>query len=336
MTPLLAMPAAFSGCLFFACSVAPSRAPLGGDYTLPTSAPINDRRAEPEASTQADAAAPESMAEMAVASATPAAMAPAAAPSVPVDAIHFVPFQVGSRIEAKVTVSASAEMHGGPPSMSNQAKLALDSRLRVELEVRKTSAQSLEEMIVTLSTLSMHSEFGGRNVDSKPKPPESYDISLSGAAPTIRPRNGSKLDPEERVKLALFIVPLVEFYAHWARSPMLELKPGWTSKVSLPFAATLFPTASNETLRVGPLNTGFTGRVPASEDVPFELTLPVEYGSSLGRLAFDLSGSAKLNANSGRPTAFDMSGPLSAAGGPRDARLSITGTAKLSGTLSYP
>jgi hypothetical protein len=202
--------------------------------------------------------------------------------------------------------------------------------------VLKASTQSLDEIALTLTTLSMHSEFGGQSADSKREPPERYDITLSGASPIIRPRAGSKLDPFARVKLAILVVPLAEFYAHWARSPTLELKPGWTSKLSLPFAATLFATSKNETLSVGPLSTRFTARAPASDEVPFELALPVEYGSNLGKLTFDLSGSTKLNAKSGRPTAFELSGPLRATGGPHGAQMSVAGTTKFAATLSYP
>jgi hypothetical protein len=140
----------------------------------------------------------------------------------------------------------------------------------------------------------------------------------------------------ERVKLALVVVPLAEFYAHWARSPTLELKPGWSSKLPLPFAATLFTTGRNESLRVGPLTAHFTARAQASDEVPFELALPVEYGSDLGKIELDLTGSAKMNEKLGRPSAIDLSGPLSAKGGPPSAQLSFAGGAKLTGSFSYP
>ena len=215
-------------------------------------------------------------------------------------------------------------------------KLSFASRLRLELEVRKASAQSLEQIECTLTTLSMHSEFAGQGSDAGQEPPATYDISLAGPSPTIRARNGSEVDSVERVKIAILLVPLAEFYAHWARSPTLELEPGWTSTVPLPFAATLFATTRGESLRAGPLNVRFASRSATSADVPFELVLPLHYGSDLGTIELDLSGSAQLNAKSGRPTAFALSGPLSASGGARGAQMSLSGTAKLAGTLSYP
>jgi hypothetical protein len=80
----------------------------------------------------------------------------------------------------------------------------------------------------------------------------------------------------------------------------------------------------------------FASRSAASAEVPFELALPLQYRNDLGKIELDLTGSAKLNANSGRPTAFDLSGPLNATGGPQGTQLSLSGRAKLSGTLSYP
>jgi hypothetical protein len=220
--------------------------------------------------------------------------------------------------------------------MRDNAKLSLDSRLRFDVQVLKASAQSLDEIALTLTTLAMHSELAGQGSDGKLEPPQTYEITLSGPSPTFRASNGSKISPEERLKLAIFVVPLAEFYAHWGRSPTLELEPGWAREVTLPFATSLFATEHNETLRVGPLSVRFSSRPQASEDLPFELSLPVEYGSSLGKLIFDLTGTAKLSANSGRPSAFELNGPLSATGGPRGSQVSISGAAKFAATLSYP
>jgi hypothetical protein len=267
MTNTLPTRAAALGCLLFACSVVPSRAPLGGSYALPESAPAGDRHAEAvaSASAQPDAAAPEPVTPVAAASATlPAVDAGAVVQVPPTDAIHFQPLQVGSRIKAEVSLSASAEMRGGPPGMRDPGKLSLDGRLRLEIQVLKASAQSLEEIALTLTTLSMRSEFAGQGSDSKLEPPATYDITLSGPSPTIRARSGSQVSPVERVKLALLVVPLAEFYAHWARSPTLELKPGWTNQVPLPLAATMFATGRNETLRVGPLTARFASRAQAT------------------------------------------------------------------------
>ena len=333
--------AVYVACLLFACGGIPSRAPLGGNYALPETAPAADRRAPDNASAspQPNAANSQPVTPAAAPSTTPKAEdAGAVARAKPTDTIHFQPLQRGSRIKAEITLSTSAEMRGGPSSMPGRGTLSLESRLRAEIQVLQASAHRLDELDLTLTTLSMHTTFGGQDVDSKQEPPETYRITLSGSSPTIRPARGSgtKVSLEERVKLALFVVPLAEFYAHWADSPALELEPGWTSKVSLPFVAALFPIANDETLRVGPLSTRFASRAEANEEVAFELALPASYGGKLGKIEFDLSGSAKLNAKSGRPMTFELSGPLTASGGPQNAQLRVLGAAKLACTLNYP
>lgn len=328
-------------CLLVACGVVPSRAPLGGNYALPESAPAGDRRAPavsasalPELPASARVTAtPAPSDSLALADSGPAAPATLSAA---VDTIHFEPLQVGSLIKSEVTLSASAEMRGGAGSMTDRATLALDSRLRAEIKVMRATAQSLDEIQLTLTTLSVHSEFNGQSSDSKQEPPETYEITLSGSSPTMRATSGVMIDPERSLKLALFVVPLAEFYAHWARSPTLELKPGWSSRVSLPFAATLFATGRNEAMHVGPLDAHFSSRAPGSDELPFELSLPVQYVTPLGKLDVELRGSAKLNAKSARPSGFDLSGPLSATGGPRGVQMNLTGKAKLSGSFTYP
>ena len=327
----------FASCLLFACSVAPSRTPLGGNYALPESAPAGDRRAQVIASAQPDAAAPEPVTAAPVASAT--SVATDAAEVVPVahaSALRFEPLQVGTRIKGDVTLNAEAEMTGGPPAMRNSGKLALDSRLRVELKVLKASGQGPDEIELTLTTLSMHSEFGGQRADNdKQEPPETYDIILSGSSPSIRPRRGATVNPIERLKIAILVAPLVEFNAHWLGSAPFELKPGWVSQVPLPFAATLFATSGNETMSMGPLSTRFISRTKAGDDVPFEISLPATYGSKLGKIELALTGTATLNGKSGRPSAFELSGPLRAKGGPDGAQLNFAGTVRFAGTLGY-
>ena len=323
------------GFLLAACSVLPSHAPLGGNYALPQMAPAGDRHAQRETAVRPEAAEGQPVPAMAAASALlSTADAGALTQVAPADAIHFEPLQVGSRVKAEVTLSTSVEIRSGPPSLGN-GTLSLTSRLRLELTVRKVSAQSVDELELTLTTLSLHSEFDGHGSDDPAGPPQTYDIGLSGS-PTIRARTGSDVDPVERAKIALLVVPLSEFCGHWTVSPTLELKPGWTSTVSLPFAAALFATAPDESMHLGPLRARFVSRSRASNDVPFDLSFPLQYASSLGKIQLDLTGSAVLNANSGRPTAIDLSGSLSATFGPLEAQLSVSGTAKLAGTLSYP
>jgi hypothetical protein len=336
MTKPVPARASIVAALLFACSVAPSRTPLGGNYTLPELAPAGDRHAPSEASARPAGTATQPTTAIAAPSATLAAVPASAVTQVAAaDAIRFEPLRAGSRIKAEVTLNASVEMRGAPPSMGD-GKFSLDSRLRFELEVRKASTQSLDELELTLTTLSMRSEFAGQSSDEKLEPKETYDIALAGSSPIIRARSGSEVDTMARVKIAILLVPLAEFYARWARSPTLELKPGWSSAVSMPFASALFATTQGENLRAGPVSVRFASRSPASAEVPFELALPLQYRNDLGKIQLDLTGSAKLNANSGRPTAFDLSGPLSATGGPQGTQLSLSGRAKLTCSLSYP
>ena len=312
---------------------------MGGNYSLPESAPARDRHATPAAlaSTQTDAADPGPQTPTTAPSSVPSVAAGAALQAVSTtDSIHFEPLQVGSRIKADVTLSASAEMSGGPSAMAADLKSSIDGRLRVEIKVLKASAQSLDKIELTLTLLTMHTVFAGESTDSTPEPPETYEVTLSGPSPLVVASNGSKVDPEERIALALFVVPLAEFYARWARSPTLELKPGWTSQVPLPFATALFASEPNQSLRAGPLRARFGSRSPASDDVPFELTLPVKYSGALGKAEFELSGSATLNAKNARPMAFDLGGPLRASAGPPGSQMSVTGSVKLAATVSYP
>jgi len=328
--------------LLVACGVAASRAPLGGNYSAPESAPSHDRRAsaEPPASAPPPAREPDA----AVVSAMPAASAGAAladvdAGEVPkttvADTLHFEPFHVGSRIDGELTVGAAAQLQGGPPGMATGGKFSVAGRLRAEIRVLKVSPQSLDEIELTLTVLAMQSEFGGQQSQSQQEPPETFDITLS-TPPSIRPRSGSKVVPLGRVKIALVVVPLAEFYGRWARSPTLELKPGWSRELPLPFAGTLFPPTRDESMRTGPLRARFNARTGSADTVPFELTLPLRYKNDLGAVDVELSGSAHLNAKSGRPTAFDLNGPMNASGGPRGSQLNVVGTAKLGGTFNYP
>jgi len=331
---------AYLACLLFACSHPPSRAPLGGNYALPEPAPAADRHAQAESSPteQPDSARtePKEAKPEAPSSKPKTVDSSALTKTAPADTLRFQPLQAGSRIQAEVTLNTSAEIRGAMPGMPDNVTFAVDSRLRADIELLKVSAQSVDELTLKLTTLAMHAEFAGQATDSKQEPPETYRITLSGGSPTIRGSSGSKVELEDRVKIALFIVPLAEFYAHWAGSPTLELKPGWSSKVSLPMATTLFATTSDEAMRVGPLSTRFTSRPERSDEVPFELKLPVEYSGKLGKISFDLSGSAKLSAKSARPTSFELSGPLNATGGPHGSQLSLAGKAQLTCTLSYP
>jgi hypothetical protein len=321
-----------------ACSVYPSRAPLGGTYHEPVFTTAAVRRvpqpAPPAASASLSEAEPES---------TPAKPARAAVPVVAdarpaataADTVLYQPLKAGERIQADVTLAFKAELRGGPPGLPTSGTFAMDSKLRVDLKITKVSAQALDELELTVTTLSMHSEFAGQGHDAKSEPPEVYDVTL-GHSPSIRARDGSKPDAEDRAVLLVLVAPIVDFHARWAASTALALEPGWSSKV--PVSLPTFADGRTETVKVGPLTVRYPGRDArdrASDSVPFDLTLPLQYGADLGKLDFDFSGKAVLSAASGRPTSIDLSGPFSAQGGRVAGSMSFSGSTKFTAQLSY-
>ena len=322
---------------FVACGVTPSRAPLGGNYSaIEAPSRPHQPRAQGVPSAGGNVAlnqdAPERRAGAvsALATATPAAVAVADA----ADTLRYDPFQTGDQIRGEVTFSLAAELSGSSADLrGSNNKLALDTKLHVDMKVLKTSAQSLDELEVTLTPISLHTDFDGHSSDSKQDPPETYDVILSGQSPSIRAQSGAPLEKEGRAILIVLITPLVEFHSRWARSPTLSLTTGWSSKV--PLAAPPFMAAPGDTVRVGPLAVRFNGRDRGAGSVPFELSLPIEWTSDLGLLNFDFNGRALLGTR-GRPLALDLSGPLTGNAGPSGSRFSLRGTAKFAATLSYP
>jgi len=141
------------------------------------------------------------------------------------------------------------------------------------------------------------------------------------------------LEKEDRATLIVLITPLVEFHAHWARSPTLGLKPGWSSKI--PLAAPAFMAPPGDAMQVGPLSLRFVGRDAGSASVPFELGLPIEWTTDIGKLNFAFNGRALIGAK-GRPISLDLTGPLSGNAGPSGSQFGLRGSAKFAATLSYP
>lgn len=331
--------AVWGSCLAIAaCSVSPSRTPLGGSYTSPTTAPEIDRQAHAKSAVPSheDAgSAPEALPVAALVAPSPSLAGghtPAKAPDA--DTLRYEPLKTGDRIKANVSLSFSLDMQGGPPGMGPNAKLSQDMSQRVELKIIKASAQSLDELEVTLALVSMHSEFAGHGTDQKDEPAKTFDVTLSGRSPSLRARDGSKVRSEERAIVTALIVPIVEFHAHWSRSASLELKPGYAVRVPISVAS-LFDTG-NDKIQIGPFTASYAGRDAGSDQVPFAVTLPIKYHTDAGQLDFDLSGTAKVNASQGRPTGIDLSGAIDAHGGPSGQEISMRGTTKLSATLSYP
>jgi hypothetical protein len=331
---LLAVATACAACV--ACGFTASRAPLGGDYS-----PIAAASVAPRAPRPADSAAVVS--EDADANANSPGKSPQIAPilvnadagtsAADADVLRYEPFKTGEQIRAEVSFGISSEVQSGSSDVHGGNKLALDAKVHVDVKIVKSSAQSLEELEVTLTPISMHTDFDGQSSDSTQDPTQTYDITLSGQAPNIRARRGSSLEKEDRATLIILITPLLEFHNHWARSPTLPLKSAWSSKV--PLAAPSFLSAPGDTVHVGPLLARYNGRDGSPTSVPFELGLPIEWSTDFGALNFDLNGRALLGAK-GRPISLDLSGPLTGNVGPSGSQLGLRGTAKFAATLTYP
>lgn len=329
----LAVCLAFVAC---GCGVAASPTPLGGNYDAPelgTRAASDRRPPTPPTPTTPS----ESDSDAASDGAEPVKPKPAAAPvvadaQVSDDAVVYQPLKAGDRIEAEITIGFDSERSSGAPGPFGSGTLRMASRQRVELKVSQASAQALDELELTVTTLSMHLEFAGQTKDEKPEPPEVYRVTL-GQSPSVRARNGSKPDAAARAVLLALVTPIAEFHAHWGPSPKLDLKPGWSSKV--PVTLPSFGDAHSEVVKVGPLAVSYAGR--DGDHVHFDVALPVQYGADMGTLDFDLTGQATLSANNGRPTSFDLNGPFKAQlhGGNSHAAPAFSGRTKFSATLRY-
>ena len=135
--------------------------------------------------------------------------------------------------------------------------------------------------------------------------------------------------------LLILVAPLAEFQSHWAASPTFELKPGWSSKIDVKVPA--FAGSGADTVHVGPLHASYAGRDAKTDNVPFDLKLPIQYGADMGKLDFDLAGKAILSAASARPSSLELTGPFTAHGGAKGSasEMSFSGNTKFSAQLSY-
>jgi len=324
-----------AGAALVACGPSPSRTPLGGNYDAlentsarkPKAAPAvhvapsEDSRVEGEAVAQPPArtAAPVVNAEN--------------GPSADGDTVRYEPLKSGDQIRADVSFGIAAEVQGNLPDPHGSNKLSLDAKLHVELKIVRGSAQGLDQLEVTLTPVSLHTDFDGHSSDSKQDPPQTYDVTLSGQTPSIRARGGAPLEKEDRAMLTVLITPLVEFHNRWSRSPTLALKSGWSSKI--PLAAPSFMTAPGDTIKVGPLALRYDGPGANTESTPFNLSLPIEWTTDIGRLNLELSGRTQLGAK-GRPVSLELSGPLSGNAGAPGMQFALRGNARFAASLSYP
>jgi hypothetical protein len=321
---------------FVACGSAPSRAPLGGNYAVADPESPRDRQAHEE-----DAAKPPPSQPKPVPEAPPAAkalaeqsLADAGAAAANADSLRYEPLKSGDQIKGELSVSLKAGMDTrGMQVLPGNGLIEIDAKFRVELKVVRASAQTLDELEMTLTPISLKTEFGGNSTEVPQTEAKTFDITLSGHSPSVRERGGDKLTAEERAVLIVLVTPLSGFHEHWALSPTLELRSGWSAKV--PVSVPAFMSASSDTMHIGPFTARYTGRGTASDQVPFQVTLPIQYGTAIGKLDFDLAGVAQLSSSKARPVSIDLSGPVSGSGGPH-GELSFHGSAKFAATLSYP
>jgi len=322
---------------FVACSVAPSRTPLGGNYTIADREPARDQQARqrdaakaPEIETETE---PTTVASSAKLGEVPVlAEAGVTAPSA--DILRYEPLKTGDQIKGELSLSLKAEMDGGGPGvLPGNGRVGIDAKFRVDLKITRASAQTLDELELTMTPISLKAEFGGHASEVPQVSAKTFDITLAGQSPNVRERGGDKLDAKERAVLMLLVTPLSDFHERWARSPTLELKAGWSSKA--PVSVPSFLSASADTMHIGPFTARYTGRDAGSEHVPFQVALPIQYRTDSGKLDFDLTGIARLSAAKARPVSIDLSGPVSGGGGPR-GEPSLRGSAKFAATLSYP
>jgi hypothetical protein len=316
------------------CGVTPSRAPLGGNYVVADPESPPDRHAHKQDAAEAlepeqEALAP---AKVVVVPAVADADADVAAPSV--NTLRYEPLKTGDQIKAELSISFKAEMEsGGRGVLPGNGSVGIDARFRVDLKITRASTQTLDELELTMTPISLKTEFGGHTTEVAQTAEKTFDITLAGRSPSVRERGGDKLDTEERAVLMLLVTPLTDFHEHWTRSPTLELEAGWSAKsaVSVPS----FMSASSDTMHIGPFTARYAGREAVSDQVPFQVALPIQYGTDIGKLDFDLAGTARLSSAKARPVSIDLSGPVSGGGGPH-GEVSFHGSAKFAATLSYP
>jgi hypothetical protein len=318
-----------------ACSVTPSRAPLGGNYAVADPEPSRDHRAHQQ--DMAKVPEPEPDPQLTAATLAKVATAPAladvsvAAPST--DTLRYEPLKTGDQIKGEMTVAFKAQMEsGGRGVLPGNGFAGVDAKFKIDLKITRASAQTLDELEMTMTPISLKTEFGGHTSELPQASAKTFDITLAGQSPNVRERGGDKLTAEERAILMVIVTPLTDFHERWTRSPTLELKPGWSAKA--PVSVPSFMSASSDTMHIGPFAARYTGRDGASDQVPFQIALPIQYGTELGKLDFDLTGIARLSAAKARPMSIDLSGPVSGGGGPH-GELNFHGSAKFAATLSY-
>jgi hypothetical protein len=248
--------------------------------------------------------------------------------------LRYEPLKTGDQIKAELSIFFKAEMDsGGRGVFPGNGSVGIDAKFRIDLKITRASMQTLEELELTMTPISLTTELGGHSTEVPRASAKTFDITLAGHSPSVHERAGDKLDAEERAVLMLLVTPLTDFHERWARSPTLELEPGWSAKT--PVSVPSFMSVSSDTMHIGPFTARYTGRDAVADQVPFQVALPIQYGTDVGKLDFDLAGTARLSSAKARPVSIDLSGPVSGGGGPH-GEVSFHGSAKFAATLSYP
>jgi len=316
--------------LFAACATTPSRAPLGGTYAFvePSASVAPKPAATTPAVTANDDAGASEPAPRATPSASAAPSAVAATPPEDTSTLRYDPLRVGERVHDDVELALNAQVEGVPSDFGGGA-VRIDAKLKIDVKISKASAQELEELEVTFTPLSVHSEFNGQGTDTPQEPPSVYDVIASGSSPKITPRSG-KLEKEDRVSMLMFVAPLLEFHRRWAASPTLVPSAGYHA--SIPVSAPSYMLDANDTTKLGPLTVRYDGpRAP--ERTPFALGLPLEVSSDFGKIGLDLQGKAELGPRA-RPVSLELSGPCTGSLGPGTG-LTLRGDSRIHAKLSY-
>jgi len=316
------------------CAPEPSRAPLGGNYALPEVAestkPKPPATAAPE-SASAEEEAPKVPAPSATASTSASASGTAPAPAVPSEdasTLHYEPLKSGDRIHIDTQLSLSARMEGMPSDFGG-GSMKVDAKAKIDIKVVKATTKELEQLEVTFTPESMHSEFNGQGSDSAQEPPSVYDITASGSSPKISARSGT-LEKEDRLTLLIFIGPLLEFQRRWGASPKFLPAAGYHA--SIPLSPPAFMVDASDATKIGPLVVRYDG--PRTSDrIPFELALPLEVSGGFGKFNLELKGPAELGARA-RPLTLELEGPCKSSADSNNP-LRISGEAKISAKLSY-
>ena len=321
---------------FTACGVAASRAPLGGNYAVSESSSARDRTATSATAVAAAEPAPDPTPAPEAASAARALALPvdAGAP-VPANAnlLRYDPLKVGDKIKIELGVSFDLSLEAGHQDViPGDGKLGIEAKYRFELKVTQASAQTLDELEVTVTPLAMRTHYGAHTTEAPLEAGEKFQVTL-GRSPSVKAPHGSATEEEGRAALLLVCTTLADFHEHWARSPTLELKSGWSSKSPISVPPVL--NSHGAVLQAGPFIAKLDGRDASADSVPFQLALPISYAAAMGKLDLDLTGVARLSTAQARPLSIDLSGPARGSGGPR-GELSAHGLTKLNATFSYP